>query len=364
MNPVTIELSASIERPGGFVLDVDLTFPPDRVTALYGPSGSGKTTILRLLAGLEGKRDQVDIACMNEIWHSADVFIPPHERNIGYVFQHLNLFPHLTVEGNLEFARRRKSLVDHHIDERQVIELLDLAPLIKASTSELSGGEKQRVAIARALFSNPGLLMMDEPLGSIDTEARLRILPYLQRLQGSLDIPLIYVSHSLDEVLYLADFVHVLADGTVESSSSVMEFAADIERGATEPDAAAIIQCQVEDNDGDYSLTRVNFENQPIYISGDRYAKGDQITIRVPARDVSLTRSPATDSSIINILSARVYEIHDPGDGPSAMVKLKAGEQFLLARITRKSLSTLALAPGDSVYVQIKGVALMTDYDR
>ncbi len=361
---MSIQVNANIRRQSGFTLDVNLEFSPDRVTALYGPSGSGKTTILRLLAGLEQNTQQVQVTSTNVTWHSDDVFVPPHQRNIGYVFQQANLFPHLTVEGNLEFARKRKSEVDHHIDEAQVIDLLDLAPLIKSSTQQLSGGEKQRVAIARALFSNPGLLMMDEPLGSIDTEARLRILPYLQRLQESLDIPLIYVSHSLDEVLYLADFVHVLDEGRVVSSSSVMEFAADIERGAEEPDAAAIIQCQVEAPEDDYSLTRVSFENQELFISGNTYAAGDQITVRVPARDVSLTRTAATDSSIINILDAVVHEIHNSGSGPSAMVKLKVGNQFLLARITRKSLATMGLSLGDSVCVQIKGVALMTDYDR
>ena len=216
-----IELSAALNRTSGFSLEVNLSFHADRVTALYGPSGSGKTTILRLLAGLEGDCEGTSISFQGDVWHSSDVFVPAHERNIGYVFQHLNLFPHLTVEGNLNFARQRRRTTGNDIDEQQIIDLLDLGPLVNKSTQQLSGGEQQRVAIARALYRNPGLLVMDEPMGSIDTQARLRILPYLQRLQSSLDIPLIYVSHSLDEVLYLADFVHVLIDGRVESSTAV-----------------------------------------------------------------------------------------------------------------------------------------------
>jgi molybdate transport system ATP-binding protein len=204
---------------------------------------------------------------------------------------------------------------------------------------------------------------MDEPLGSIDTESRYRILPYLQRLHTTLGIPFIYVSHSMDEVLYLADQVFVLGAGRVTQSGSVVEFSVD-GPGITQPDAATIIRCQVTNQDTANQLTEVSFENQVLYIAADKYVAGDAISVRIPARDVSIALEKPVSSSILNILSTRISEIHDPGNGPTVVIRLSCGEQQLLARITRKSLTELNLSPGERVFAQIKGVALMTDYER
>jgi len=355
-----LEVSADIVRPGGFTLTINTSFPNDRVSALFGPSGSGKSTILRLIAGLEHE-DGTIIRFNGETWQDGNVFLPPHHRQVGYVFQHLNLFPHLSVDGNLAYAEDRQHRTTG-MSRCDIIEILHLQDLLDQPPGQLSGGEQQRVAIARALLSNPQLLVMDEPLGSIDAAAKDRILPYLQRLHMNLEIPVIYVSHSLDEVLYFADTVYTIEAGRITRESSVVEFSVD-GIGIHQSEAAAIIRCRVVVTDEDFSLTEVSFEQQTIYISSDKFRPGDDIRVKIPARDVSLSRQRHS-SSIINVIETTISSIMDPGDGPTAMVKLSCGEQHLLTRITRKSLKELALRPGEKVFAQIKGVALMTDYER
>ena len=367
---MSIELNLDLTRDTGFRLKAALSFSPGRVTALYGPSGAGKTTILRLLAGLERGTadDKIEVIFNGNTWQSDTHFVPPHQRRIGYVFQHLHLFPHLNVRDNLEFAARRAHRPRHNKqlattkDKQQILALLDLTRLLDVSIDQLSGGERQRVAIGRALFSQPEILVMDEPLGALDPATRARILPYLQKLQARLDIPLIYVSHAFDEVTYLSDFIHVMAAGRVVKSCSVIEFARDPQQALSEPDAAAIIQCQVVRQDTDYALTEIDFEAQRLFISDTRYKPGDSIRLRVPARELSLTRVAPETSSILNLLQMKITDIQDPGTGASAMITLTAGEQHLLARITRKSLARLQLITGEDIFVQIKGVALVTGF--
>lgn len=365
---MTINVRAKVERASGFALDVDVSFPDRQVTALYGASGSGKSTILKLLAGITdvAPADEVAVSFRGVVWHGKDSrgknsLVPPHRRNIGYVFQDLQLFPHLSVAGNLKFASRRRA---GDVDERRILELLDISHLAREPIDKLSGGERQRVAIARALFSNPQLLMLDEPLGSIDAPARARILPYMKRLQKELQIPMIYVSHAIEEVNYLADHVHVLDRGLVVRSATAREFASDLLQGAAETDAASIISCRVAAQDEAFCLTTADFEGHTLYLSARDYKVGDQLSVSIPARDVSIARNEPADSSILNLIPAIVAGLHDPGDGPSALVRLRIGEQHLLARITRKSLRGLGIKAGDAVYAQIKGVALTTELER
>ena len=377
---MSIELNLDMTRDTGFRLKAALSFSPGKVTALYGPSGAGKTTILRLLAGLERGTagDKIEVIFNGNTWQSTTQFVPPHQRRIGYVFQHLHLFPHLNVRDNLEFAARRaqrarhnnqlatNQLASHQLanskDKQQILALLDLTRLLDASIDQLSGGERQRVAIGRALFSQPEILVMDEPLGALDPATRTRVLPYLQKLQTTLAIPLIYVSHAYDEVTYLADFIHVMAAGQVVKSCSVIEFARDPQQALSEPDAAAIIQCRVLRQDTDYALTEIDFESQQLFINATKYQPGDSLRLRVPARDLSLTRVAPETSSILNLLRMKIIDIQDPGTGASAMITLTAGEQHLLARITRKSLAKLQLITGEDIFVQIKSVALVTGF--
>ena len=229
--------------------------------------------------------------------------------------------------------------------------------------NQLSGGQSQRVALARAIVFEPAIMLMDEPLGSIDAAAKTRILPYLQRLHDSLSIPVIYVSHSLDEILEFADNVVMVDQGQIVSESTIVDFAVS-ERGASQTQAAAIIRCRVVSHEEAHALIKVEFEGQPMFIAADRYQTGDTIRVRIPARDVSLTLERPVGSSILNILTARVTEISDPGTGPTATVTLHCGSQALLARITRKSLVEMSLKPSDQVFAQVKGVALITEHDR
>jgi len=358
---MSIRLRTALRRSEGFELEADLSIASDRVTALFGTSGSGKTTLLRMLAGLERVPD-TEIRFGDDTWQDDQVFVPPEARGIGYVFQHLNLFPHLTADANLQYAETRQH---RHagMGRSEIIDILDIGALLAKLPSQLSGGEQQRVAVARALLSHPRLLLMDEPLGSIDAAAKTRILPHLQRLHDSLSIPVIYVSHSLDEILEFADSVVMLERGQIVSESAIVDFAVS-NRGASQTQAAAIIRCKVVSHEETHALTEVEFEGQSMFIAAERYRTGDTIRVRIPARDVSLTLERPVGTSILNILMATVAEISDPGDGPTATVTLHCGDQALLARITRKSLIDLSLRPADQVYAQIKGVALITEHDR
>jgi molybdate transport system ATP-binding protein len=358
---MTLEIRAKIARSGGFSLDIDMSIPDRQVSALYGPSGSGKSTILRLIAGLENE-EGVTISFNEMIWQKGKKFLPPHQRRVGYVFQHLMLFPHLNAEENLNYAETRQQK-SGGLTRGEVVEMLDLGHLLKQMPGQLSGGEQQRVAIARALLSNPQLLVMDEPLGSIDTTAKNRILPYLQRLHTRLEIPVVYVSHSLNEVQYFADTVFSISEGRILNQRSVVEFSTQ-DLSSPDADLAAILRCEVAESIDDFSLTRLIFGDEVLYIASDRFELGDKIRVRIPARDVSLARQRQPESSILNSVQTRIVEITEPTSGPSAIVRLQCGSQYLLARITRKSLHDLNLKIDETIYAQIKGVALMAEYER
>ena len=358
---MSLDISTKLQRTGVFNLSVDVTIATDRVTALYGASGSGKTTLLRLIAGLD-QQEGVTVNFNDNIWQSDDFFLPVHERRIGFVFQHLNLFPHLSIAGNLDFATQRNGR-NAGLSWNEVIDMLDIRQLLPKQPGNLSGGEQQRVAIARALLSNPQLLVMDEPLGSIDNIARARILPYLQRLHDALDIPVIYVSHSLEEVLELADDVVLLESGQAATRQSVFDFAIS-GPDADLPHGTAMIRCQLIGKDPNDDLTILSFENQTMYMAMPSYPPGNTLRIRIPSRDVSLATKKPEASSILNILEGSIGEIHDNMAGPTVVVIVRCGDQKILARITRKSLFDMDLRIGQRVYAQVKGVALMVNDDR
>ena len=380
---MSLELVARFARDD-FDIAINTSIPTDRVSALFGPSGAGKSTILRLIAGLD-RYEGATVRFNNQTWQNEQTFIPPHQRRIGYVFQHLNLFPHLTASNNLFYAEKR-SHKSGGLGRKSVIDMLDLGTLLDRYPHQLSGGEKQRVAIARAILSNPDILLMDEPLGSIDTKARSRILPYLQNLHLNSDIPVIYVSHSIDEVMYLCDLVFSVNRGEIVSESNVLDFSA--QNDADTEESSAIIRCTVLETQApetqaletnvqeknaqgtsglasadNFSLTPLSFEGQTLLIAADHFRTGDHIRVKIPARDVSLIRTPI-ESSIVNVLPTIITDISDPGSGPSALLKLQCGEQQLLARITRKSLHDLKFEVNEKVFAQIKGVALMSDHER
>jgi molybdate transport system ATP-binding protein len=342
-----------------FTLDVDTQLPMRGVTALFGPSGSGKTTLLRCIAGLE--RAAGALSLNGEVWQDDAQFLSTHQRALGYVFQEASLFPHLSVRANLEYGLKRIAPGERKLKLEQVVAWLGLSQLIERSDpAQLSGGERQRVAIGRALLTSPRLLLMDEPLSALDTRSKQDILPYLERLHRELDIPVLYVSHALDEVARLSDHLVLLEQGRVIASGALGETLARLDLPTAHyDDAGAVIEAVVAQHDEAYHLTRVDFSGGSLWVGLVDQPHGSPVRARVLARDVSVATQQPHGSSISNILAARVIEICD--EGPDKVnVRLAVGDsQVLLSRITRRSRDLLHLTDGMEVFAQVKSVVLM-----
>jgi len=342
----------------GFGLDVDVRLPARGVTALFGPSGSGKTTLLRLIAGLEKAADGY-LTVGGAVWQDANHFVATHVRPLGYVFQDARLFPHLDVQRNLEYGLRRVPPASRRVSLDGVIDLLGIGPLMHRKPDRLSGGERQRVAIARALAVSPSLLLMDEPLAALDQARKQEVLPYLERLHDALEIPVVYVSHSIDEVARLADHLLVLDAGRVSAQGTPAALMArDDLHLARGDEIGSLIEATVASHDDAYQLTDVVFPGGRVSLPRQAAAVGERVRIRIMARDVSLTLAAQTGTSIINILLARVTRIAEAGPSQS-LVALDLGGTAILARVTRKSVDALGLNPGLAVHAQIKGVAIL-----
>jgi molybdate transport system ATP-binding protein len=354
---MTIEARFRIDQ-GSFVLDVDLNLPSQGVSSLFGPSGCGKTTLLRAIAGLEHHRDGF-LKVGDMTWQKAGLFVPPHRRPLGYVFQESSLFPHLSVRRNLEYGVRRVEESERRVSLEQAIALLEIEQLLERRPDTLSGGERQRVAIARALAVSPRLLLMDEPLASLDENRKQEILPYIESLHRELDIPVIHVSHSPDEVARIADHLVLLEAGRVVASGDVHQIFTRLDLPpALDSDAAAIIEAVVAGHDEAYHLTYLEFAGGRVSVPREDLQVGSEVRLKLAARDVSLTLEHQSGTSILNILPAVIDEISDE-DSAQVTARLLAGDAPVLARITRKSAVDLALKPGKSVYAQIKSVALL-----
>ena len=343
-----------------FALDVDLSLPGRGITALFGHSGSGKTTCLRALAGLE-RAPTGYCAIGNAVWQdeSQGLFVPPHRRALGFVFQEASLFPHLSVRRNMEFGQKRTSTATNRFSLPEVAELLGIAALLDRAPGELSGGERQRVAIARALLAAPQILLMDEPLAALDLKRKLEILPYLERLHRELALPIIYVSHSPDEVARLADHLVLLDQGRAVACGPLNDVLARIDLPAAfADDAGVVIEAQVVEHEAD-ELTRLEFPGGHIYVSRRHEAPGTLLRCRIHARDVSLALIPPQQTSILNCVAATVVDLA-PTDTPGhVLVRLDVAGDPLLARITRRSAERLAIRPGLALRAQIKAVALL-----
>ncbi len=347
-------------RYADFALDVQTDLPGRRVSALFGPSGSGKTTCLRAIAGLQrapGGYVQVN----GEVWQddARGLFVPTHLRSLGYVFQEASLFAHLTVAQNIAYGLARVPPRQRRVSLTQAVELLGLAHLMQRRPATLSGGERQRVGMARALATSPRILLMDEPLAALDAGRKAEILPYLERLHGELDIPMLYVSHAPDEVARLADYLVLLDAGKVVASGATFDLMTRLDLPLAHGDAAgAVITATVESHEVDYHLTLAHFGGGQLCVPRQATAPGQTIRIRIQARDVSLTLERQSGTSVLNILPARIVALADDSPG-QVMVRLDAGGSPLLARITRKSAEELALAVGQPVFAQVKGVAIL-----
>jgi len=354
-----IEASFQLSYPG-FALDAAFNAPARGVTALFGPSGSGKTTLLRCIAGLQ-RAPQGRFALRGEVWQDERVFVPPHRRAIGVVFQEASLFPHLDVRGNLDYGRRRIAPAERRVALEQAIELLGIAPLLQRRVDALSGGERQRVAIARALAVSPRLLLMDEPLAALDAPAKAAILPYLDRLHEALTLPIVYVSHALDEVARLADHVVLLEAGRVIASGPLGETLSRLDLPLRLGDhAGVVLDAQVGERDAQWHLARLDITGGGAVWARDHGVPlGQRVRVRVLARDVSLARTQLAGSSIVNQLPGAVEAIVDDAHPALALVRVRVGSAALLARLTRQSANMLQLAPGQAVWAQVKSVALM-----
>ncbi|BBP65568.1 MULTISPECIES: molybdenum ABC transporter ATP-binding protein [Pseudomonas] len=348
---------------GDFSLDLDVQLPGRGVTALYGQSGSGKTTCLRCIAGLE-RPAQGFIEVNGEVWQDAArrVFVPPHRRALGYVFQEASLFPHLSVRHNLAFGLKRIAPGQRRVVMEQATELLGIGHLLDRQPHNLSGGERQRVGIARALLTSPQLLLMDEPLASLDTRRKNEILPYLQRLHDELDIPVLYVSHSQDEVARLADHIVLLEAGRALASGPIGETLARLDLPlALGDDAGVMIQGKVSGYDPAYQLLTLNLPDSQlnIRVTHTPLGLGQPLRFKVQARDVSLSLANDAQTSILNRLPVTVVSELAADNAAHVLIRVEAGGTPLLARITRYSRDQLKLHPGQALWAQIKAVAVL-----
>lgn len=358
-----IEARFRVERDD-FALDVELDLPASGITALFGHSGSGKTTCLRAMAGLE-RAPTGRFVLAGEVWQdeSAGLFLPTHQRSLGYVFQEASLFPHLTVLKNMTYGQKRVARKNPQatslLNLDQVTELLGIGHLLDRAPLSLSGGERQRVAIARALLTSPKLLLMDEPLAALDLKRKQEILPYLERLHDELSIPVIYVSHAPDEVARLADHLVLLEEGRVIASGPLADTLARTDLPPAFADnTGVVLQTVLSRHEADH-LSRLEFEGGAILVAQRAEAIGSRLRCRIHARDVSLTRHRPLSSSILNILPATVTAIVPADTLGHVLVQLTLGETKLLARITERSRRDLLLEVGQPVWGQIKAVALL-----
>jgi len=352
-----IEARFCIDR-GDFILDVDLSIPAQGVTAIFGASGCGKTTLLRAIAGLE-QHDHGFLKVGNMIWQENNHFVPPHQRPLAYVFQEASLFTHLNVRRNLEYGIKRVAKTERKISLDEAIDFLGIGHLLDRKPDTLSGGERQRVAIARALAVSPRLLLMDEPLAALDLRRKHEILPYLESLHNELDIPVIYVSHSPDEVARLADHLVLLEAGRIVATGDIHEMFTRLDLPlAHGGDAEAIIDATVVEHDDHYHLTYLDFSGGRFTVARKDLPVGSSVRLRVAARDVSLTLEQQSNTSILNIFPATIDAITNEGLAQVTVRLLIAGVP-MLARVTRKSVEILELRPGKQVYAQAKSVALL-----
>ena len=341
-----------------FMLDANFRIPDRGITVVFGPSGSGKTTLLRVIAGLE-KSDKGLLKIGDSVWQKGEDFLATHKRQIGYVFQDAALFDHLDVKGNLNFVIKRAiGLKEDFIES--IHNLLEIKTLLNRKTTQLSGGEKQRVAIARALLTNPKILLLDEPLSALDLKRKNEILPYLDSIHNDLEIPILYVTHSQDEMSRLADHLLLIEDGNIVGSGPVNDmltrFDMPLSHGG---DAVSIIEAEVLKRDSEFNLMHLDFLGGQFIVPDNSFPVQTKVRIRVVARDVSLTKSKQVDTSILNIFPAMVQEIVNEGEA-QVMVRLQIKETILLACITRKSSYKLRLEKGSEVFVQVKSVAILS----
>ncbi len=353
---------ALARRLGAFSVDAEFAAGPG-VTALFGRSGSGKTSIVNMLAGLL-RPDSGRIAVDGEplFDSAAGIDVAPERRRIGYVFQDARLLPHLGVRANLEYGRRRAPSGAGAVAFDEVVGVLGIEDLLHRRPHQLSGGEKSRVAIGRALLANPRLLLMDEPLASLDAPRRHEILSFIEALRARFPIPIVYVSHAMEEVIRLADTLVLVSDGRIAATGAVEDLLSrlDLRPLTGRYEAGAVIAARVAGGDPAFGLTYLAFPGGVLRVSHLDLPEGTVVRVRVRARDVSLSLARPADISVLNMFEGTVAEIGanpDDAEGPQLDVRLDIGVP-LWARITRRSAHDLGIAPGRRVYALVKSVAI------
>ena len=359
---------AVAKKLNAFSLDVSFELPAAGVAALFGPSGCGKSTTINIIAGLTAAdRGEVMLGDTLLLDTRRRIEVPAQKRRIGYVFQDARLFPHLNVAANLKYAERRAKGTGY-VTFEQVASLLDLEPLMARRVHRLSGGERQRVAIGRALLSQPRLLLLDEPLASLDRERREEVLPYLESLRDQLSIPMIYVSHQFDEVLRLATHIVLMQSGSVTAQGSIGEISLDPNvRPLIDPDAVgAVIDGTVIGQDAMSGLIRVRVGDGEIKVQaagGSSFTSpGATLRVQLLARDIIVSTKMPQHLSVRNNLKAVVAAIDDDG-ATSDLILMDVGGVRILARVTKAATRELALAPGMQVWALVKSVSLRA-YER
>lgn len=350
---MTLEVRLA-HRLGGFALDVAFV-THGQVTALFGPSGSGKSSIVAAIAGLwcpEKGRIAVGGRVLTE---TPGVFVPPEQRRLAVVFQDARLFPHMSVDANLKFGWRRAAAKAAADDVVRVIDLLGLGALLNRRPRDLSGGEKSRVALGRALLAAPDMLLLDEPLAALDLARRDEILPYLERLARETSLPMLYVSHQVDEVARLADEIVVIRDGRVTAQGPVFELLTDVGQIAGVPPLGAVFEARIAAHQAD-GLTRLAFDGGLLLVPALRQPVGAAVRVRLRAEDLMLALEEPRAISANNVLACTIAAIRSVGDHVD--VQLQCGATPLVARITGASAARLGLAGGQAVYVVVKAVTV------
>jgi molybdate transport system ATP-binding protein len=345
------------QRFGAFELSADFAVGSG-VSALFGPSGAGKTTIARALAGLlKPEHGRIAIGGRVMFDSEAGIFVPPRLRRIGYVFQDARLFPHLRVDANLRFGWRRAPVRAGAAEFDAIVQLLGLEHLLARRPSGLSGGEARRVALGRALLSSPELLILDEPLAGLDEARRAEILPWLERLRDGARLPMLYITHAIDEVARLADTVLVVRDGRIAAQGSVFDLLPDLEfagRAGIAPLGAVIATC-ISHGKGDAGLSALAFDGGVLYVPALAKPAGSAVRVRLRAEDVLLACEAPRAISANNVLAAHVTDIKSAGE-THADVQLRCGGIKLVSRITRASLARLDIAAGMEIFAIVKSV--------
>ncbi|MEI6858701.1 MAG: molybdenum ABC transporter ATP-binding protein ModC [Shewanella sp.] len=352
---LTIDIKKQL---GDFDLQVNAQIPMQGICAVFGRSGSGKTSLVNILGGLSTPDNGLVTLGDTHLYHQQhQINLPPERRRIGYVFQEARLFPHYRVRGNLNYGNKDKN--QNHFET--VVDLLGLGELLNRYPSTLSGGEKQRVAIGRALLTRPQMLLMDEPLTALDLPRKRELIPYLLRLAKFLNLPIIYVSHSLDEILQLADTMLVLDKGKVLVNGPLQMVLDSAEMRPWLPlkEQSSLLMATITELNKTYRMSKLSLtDGTDLWVNGLPLPINSKLRVRIYANHVSLCITRPQDSSIRNILLSTISEIIHSGSSDNVQVKLAFGDYHIWANITHWAYDDLGLTIGKSVYAQIKGVSM------